>query len=109
MEQTQAAPKTILVDDALANQIIEDLDQLETGIGQIKHAVLTFMNRPAPTAVHQKPDPSSEARVWDTSDEALLNYDAEQLVAVRADHRADNHASEDCPVCAILARRLGSL
>ncbi|HKW01173.1 MAG TPA: hypothetical protein VJN96_15215 [Vicinamibacterales bacterium] len=109
MEQTQAAPKSILVDDALANAIIEDLDRLEAGLDKIRRAVLKFMNAPAPTAVNEKPADTGGARVWDTSDEALLNYDAEQLVALRADHRADHHAPDGCPVCAILERRLGSL
>jgi hypothetical protein len=49
------------------------------------------------------------AHIWDTSPEALEEYDGATLVALRVDHRADSHDPTGCPVCDVLARRLGGL
>jgi hypothetical protein len=54
-------------------------------------------------------DATGSAHVFDISPAALDDYDAEQLVALRAEHRADHHDPTRCHVCDVLMRRLGSL
>lgn len=54
-------------------------------------------------------DATGSAHVFDISPSALGDYDADQLVALRAEHRADNHDPTRCDVCDVLMRRLGSL
>jgi len=109
MSTAQPTQRTVLIDDALADQIIAQLDQVETDIDAIRRAVLTFMNTQAPRPLAADVARSSAPRVWDTSFDALDAYDAQSLVDLRADHRADNHDPFECAVCTVLARRLGSL
>lgn len=45
----------------------------------------------------------------DASLEAIADYDAEQLVAFRAEHRADDHDPTHCLRCKLIERRLGTL
>lgn len=109
MEATRKATQDIVVTPELANQIFDGLETIVKAATQLGDAVLT-LTTPKPVEVPAVELPAvAEPRVWDLSPEALDNYDAAQLVALRADHRADKHSADGCDVCAVLVRRLGSL
>lgn len=109
MESTRKATQDIVVTPELANQIFDGLETIVKAATQLGDAVLTLTTPKADEPIAPAAPAAVEARVWDLSPEALDNYDAEQLVALRADHRADNHSAEGCATCAVLVRRLGSL
>lgn len=109
MEDRYIFTENITVTPELAAQILKGLETIVNAATSLGDAVLT-LTAPKPVAPVAPIAPeTTTARVWDTSPEALDNYDAEQLVALRADHRADNHSADGCNVCAVLVRRLGSL
>lgn len=109
METTRRATSDVLVSEVLANQIIDGLERIIEATTQLGDAVHTLSApRTAPAAPVSAPAPA-DAIVWDVSQEALREYDAEQLLALRAAHRSVEHVPEDCAVCATLERRLGSL
>lgn len=109
MEKPDIVTGDVVVSDTLANQILTDIYAIAEASSRIGAAVLAMKPVAPETPAEPAPETKAEPRVWDLSPEALDNYDAEQLVALRADHRADNHAADGCDVCAVLVRRLGSL
>lgn len=109
MDSTRTVTENITVTPELANQIFTGLETIVRAAMSLGDAVLALTApKPAEPIVPPAPE-TTTARVWDTTPEALDNYDAEQLVALRADHRADNHAADGCAVCNVLLRRLGAL
>lgn len=109
MEATRKVDGDVVVSEDLANQIIDGLSKIEEGTQQLGAAVLALTAPKPAAAVESVVEQPAEPRVWDLSDEALNEYDAEQLVALRRDHRGDNHEPNGCNTCAVIARRLGSL
>lgn len=109
METTRPVTENITVTPELANQIFTGLETIVKAATSLGDAVLALTApKPAEPIVQAAPE-TTTARVWDTTPEALDNYDAEQLVALRAEHRADNHMADGCAVCSVLLRRLGTL
>lgn len=109
-------PRVISVAPELWDQFVEDLDRIAGAAESIGRIAQTFHASDAPPAPHASisadvagPVESGSPRVWDTSEDAMLNYDADHLVALRADHRADSHDPADCRVCNVLLTRLGAL
>jgi hypothetical protein len=109
MEVTRKVTGDVLVSEDLANQIVEGLGKIVDAATAMGDAVLALTVRTPETPTPASDQGPAEPRVWDLTDDALANYDAEQLVALRADHRADQHDATDCHVCGVLVRRLGSL
>lgn len=109
MEDTRLVTENITVTPELANQIFTGLETIIKAATSLGDAVLALTAPKVDAPIAPAPPAAVEPRVWDTSPEALENYDAEALVALRADHRADNHSADGCNVCAVLVRRLGSL
>ena len=109
-------PETIVIDHELARQLVEDFNRIESAVATMADAVdalspyASGADLAAGTASAPPPAPVAAApRVWDVSDEALNEYGADDLRALRADHRAYRHDPDPCRVCATLARRLGAL
>lgn len=109
MEASVKATGDVVVTADLANKIIEALETIVQATTSLGDAVLTLTAPPAAEPIAAAAPAVAEPIVWDTTPEALENYDAEQLVALRAVHRADNHSVTGCAVCAVLLRRLGNL
>lgn len=109
MEATRKVDGDVVVSEDLANRIIDGLSKIEEGTQQLGAAVLALTAPKPAAAVECVDEPIAEPRVWDLSDAALNEYDAEQLVALRRDHRGDNHEPAGCSTCVVLERRLGSL
>ena len=77
---------------------------------ELLHATLTRYAIPLVEEPHVvAPDAAVPDSLVPVSADVLEHYDAEQLIAFRATHRADGHDPAGCESCAILTRRLGSL
>ena len=103
-----AVAQAILADPALLEQVLKDVDVIVQAIERLHAARVALTPPAAPAAAPLTLVTPSSAPVFDMSANALENYDAEQLVALRKAHAAEPHDASTCMVCAILERRLGS-
>lgn len=122
--------QAVLADPALLERLLEDVGIIIEA-GKRIHDAAHALTAPATTspaaasaaipelstgdaasssssAAAEPTDNAGAARVFDVSQTALENYDAEQLVALRKDHAAVDHDTNHCIICQVLARRLGS-
>lgn len=109
MVTEQNAENQVTVERDVVEQILSDVYKIASASSRIGDAVLA-MTAPKPEPIGPAAVPDVvEPRVWALDEVSLREYDAEQLVALRADHRGDNHEPAGCQVCNELTRRLGSL
>lgn len=102
--QTQVVlDRTLLLEMLTSGErILEGVSTMVDGLRVIATKEETELNEPVV-------DAPAEVHVWATDEVSMREYDAAQLVALRADHRADNHEPAECVVCGVLEQRLGSL
>jgi hypothetical protein len=86
--------------EATTSSAIGPLEQAARDLGYGTDGLQASAAAPASSASGDVPLPPIEA---------LEEYDAEQLVAFRAEHRANPHEPAGCAYCVVLERRLGSL
>lgn len=102
-------PGSLVLEPEDVVSLLSSLERIESGVSDLAAGFQSLLTSKPDTPAAASDDTPAETRAWDTSDEALSEYDAAQLAALRADHRADNHDAGGCGVCSVLERRLGTL
>lgn len=100
--------QTLVADAALLEQLITDGEAIVEGVARFVDGIRAL--RP-PTATITAAAPAAESGapiVWDTTPEALAQYDGAQLTALRAEHALVEHDAARCHICKVLETRLGS-
>jgi hypothetical protein len=108
MPLTVPPPQAVIADIELIEEIIAQGETFVATVGSFVEK-LHALRAPAPAPVAEPvPAAPTAPTAWDTSAQAMENYDAEALVAMRKDLAAGLIDDAHGVVASILARRLGS-
>lgn len=109
MTEGQIRENGVVVDRELLEKMLESTERIFDGVSLIAGALSTMKDQAPPAPASAEPPAVVEPREWNLSDDALINYDGDALIALREDFRAGRIKDDDGRVKATLERRLGSL